>query len=458
MKTILITVSRGSIIRNYFHTGIIDGFLKEGMRVVALAPFHDNPDLIKELSRPNLIFEPLPSPKNIKAELIFIELFRGLVFNKTIRTYYKYKFLIYEPNYFLYTPRAFFYSLIKFIPGSRRLVRLLDNYLNPQTENDYLFDKYKPELIFVSTPHDRSEVGLVKSARRFNIPAIGMPKTWDNLSKTFFLAKLDHIFLWSKYMQDESIRFQGYNKLQTTVVGIPQFDVYANPRNLLSRVEFCRRLNLDPNKKLIFYGSTGANYEENPYLEIIQRAIESGKLRNVQVLMRPHIGYDGEMDKFNSLEKYSGFIVDRTDKQSSHLKDRWDISIEHLVHLYNSAYHADVCINIASTLTLDATACGTPVVNVCFDPKYEPYHRSIARIYETDYFSSVIKLNGTFVARSAAEFIDFIVEALGNNGSKIKERQRLTEYLIDKVDGKSASRLVSGIVKFLNNKIAAKLN
>ena len=450
MKTIFITITRGSIIRNYFHTGIIDQLIAAGVRVVALVPFFDNNELLKEFSRENMVYEPLKSPTKIRFESFFIEMFRGLVFNKTVKTYYKYKFLTYEPNYALYYPRAFFYFLVKIIPGMKRLTRFLDNLINPQTENDYLFEKYRPDLFFSTTPHDRADIGVMKSAKRFGVPVVGMPKSWDNLSKTLFPVKLKHMFLWSDYMRNEAFDFQGYLKSETTIVGIPQFDFYTNQSLLVSRDEYFRQHSLVPKKKIILYGSTGAGFEENCYIELIQSFRERGVLKDVQVVMRPHIGYEGEMKKFTLLEKYRGFVVDQTDKQSANLKDRWDVSMNHVKNLFNSMHHADVCMNIASTLTFDASACGTPVVNVSFDCQKTEYKKSLARIYETDYFAAVIKIGATYLARNEKEFSESLVASLADKNSKAEQRKRLIDYFVYRVDGKSSERLVSGILALLS--------
>lgn len=424
--------------------------IESGLRVVVLVSFYDDKKLLEEFSLKNLVFEPLPYPKKIRWELFFLEMFRGVIFNKTIRTYYKYKFLTYEPNYLLYYPRAIFYSIIQIVPGIKHFLRFLDSFLNPQCDNDHLFKKYNPSLVFSSTPHDRGDIGIIKSARRFGVKVTGMPKSWDNLSKTLFPAKLDKFFVWSAYMKDEAVRFQGYKAKDVEVVGIPQFDFYRNKDWLLTREEYCRQMGLNINKKIILYASTGAAFDENGYLELIHDSMSKNVLRDVQVLMRPHVGYKGEMKKFEPLLKYPDFFIDRSDIQSSKLKDNWDTSLGHVKNLYNSLYHADICVNVASTMTLDATACGTPVVNVCFDIENVHYKKSIARVYETDYFGSVVSFNGTWVARNKEEFLDFVKKTLVNKDGKQEERKRLSEYFMYKIDGNSSERLVNGIIKLLN--------
>lgn len=451
MKTIFITITRGSIIRNYFHTGVISKLLKSGVRIVALVSFYDNKELLKKLAQDNLTFEPLIPSKKIRLNQLFGEMFRGAIFNKTIKTYYKYRFFSYEPRYYLYYPRLIVYLFIKHVPGIKKILRFLDKCINPQLENELLFEKYKPDLVFSTTPHERSDVGVIKCAQKYRIPTLAMPKSWDNLSKILFPVKADHLFVWSDYMRGEAMKYQDYEKKGVSVVGISQFDFYANENLLLSRAEYCKKMKLDPNKKIILYGSTGSCFDENGYIDLIRKSLENGGLENVQVVMRPHLGYKGEMNKFDPMERHVGFVVDRSDNQSVELKDRWDISIDHILNLYNSLYHADVCINIASTLTLDSIACGTPVVNICFDFLPKAYHESISRVYETDYFGSVIRFNATYVARNEEEFIKYISYALSHKFAKISEQKRLIGYFMHKLDGNSSTRLAQGILKFISN-------
>ena len=51
--------------------------------------------------------------------------------------------------------------------------------------------------------------------------------------------------------------FQRLERLNTVVVGIPHYDLYLDQSLRQSREEFCAKLGLDPQKKILVYGAVG---------------------------------------------------------------------------------------------------------------------------------------------------------------------------------------------------------
>ncbi|KKR03513.1 MAG: hypothetical protein UT31_C0018G0004 [Parcubacteria group bacterium GW2011_GWF2_39_13b] len=448
MKTIFITISRGSVIRNFFQTGVIKKVLDGGFRVIVLTPHYNEPEIFKDYQQENLILEPLIVPNNIKFKRLMYEIFTGIVFNATTRVRYKYSFCGKKPRTYLYLPRLILFASLGFIPGFKQFIRFIDAKINQQADHDYLFEKYKPDLVFITTAGDRTEAGLLKSARRFGVKKACMPKSWDNLSKNLFYSKADYMFVWGGFMKQQAIEFQDYKPDEIIITGAPQFDYYTRKENLLSREEFCRGLNLDPNKKIILYASNGISASgEAVYVSLIKKFIDERKLENVQVLIRPHLGWIGDEKKFDQIKGYEGFVVDNTHKQNLRFKDHWDISANHLKHLFNSFYHSDVCINIASTMTLDATACNRPAININFDvEKNLPMDKSVKRLYISDYFKAVIDFKVSQVVESEEEFLKALKEILEGEWEKPEKYQEFIEYFMHKTDGESAERIACNLI------------
>lgn len=191
MKTIFITISRGSLIRNFFHSGMVSYLLDAGMRVVVLTPSYGDPALFKEYAHERLILEPLLKVKNIRFHELMLECFKGAVFNQTVHSQYLYRIVgTKRPNRLFYLPRLLFFAPLRFIPGAKSFLRWVDFKINPQMEHDYLFEKYKPDLVFATVCHERSDIGVLKSAKRFSVKSVQMPKSWDNPSKLLFSVKI----------------------------------------------------------------------------------------------------------------------------------------------------------------------------------------------------------------------------------------------------------------------------
>ncbi|MDP3900362.1 MAG: CDP-glycerol glycerophosphotransferase family protein [bacterium] len=450
MQTIFITISRGSLIRNFFHTGIVTKLLDKGYRVVVLTPNYEDQNLFAKYAHPNLVLKPL-HPHRIRCERFMVEVLKGAVFNRTVHFLWRYRLAGTDPRRMLYIPRLFLIAPLRLVPGFKRFIQWVDRMFNPQTEHDYLFEQYKPQLAFVTAVNSYMDSSVTKGARRFSVPTVGMPKSWDNLSKILFNAPTDYLIVWSKFMRRQAMRYQGYSSERIIITGAPQFDIYRIREYLLSREEFCRQFNFDAGKKIILHGSCGGGVGINmeaDYPEMVQEWIDSGELTDVQVLIRPHVGYKDEAEKFERVSRLSNIALDRSDKQDSRLLDRWDPSFNHIKHLYNSLYHADVCVNLGSTLTLDSIACGTPVINIAFDKDDNvAYRDSVKRLYNTDYIMELMKLGGTWMVKSRQEFLTAL-KAVFKYGKK-KDTSTIVDQFMCCNDGKAAERIVNTLISVM---------
>ena len=255
-------------------------------------------------------------------------------------------------------------------------------------------------------------------------------------------------------MRDQAVRLQGYSADEVIVTGVPQFDFYVRKDGLLSREEFCKKHNFDPKKKIILYGSAGAKlFDETRYVRLIRTFIDKGELIDSNILVRPHLGYKGDLERFLELEKDGTIVVDKSDRQNHALRDHFDISIDHIHNLFNSLYHADVCVNVASTLSLDAIACGTEVINFNFDVGPVNYRAGVKRLFISDYVKELMTTGGTYLARSEDEFLDML-KAVLERGEK-KNTQKMIDRFIHKIDGMAAERIANALLSICvdtNNK------
>lgn len=448
MKTIFITVSRGGIIRNLFHTGVVSRLLERGIRVVVLTPYHEMTELFSHFSHDNLILEPLHWDQKEKFQGVFKELLKGVVFNDSVYARYRYSIgTPKEPSKMLFPIRMMFFAPLRLIPGARALIRLLHSRINSLAAHDHLFETYKPDLVFNTAAG--GDCGVLKSAKRYGVKAVDMPKSWDNLSQMLFHTKADFLFVWNEFMKEKATTLQGYAPEEVVVTGIPQFDFYSKKDWLLSREDFCKKHGLDPKKKIILYGSAGARlFDETKHVLLIKKFIEDGVLPEANILVRPHVGYAGDAERFSALKDVEGIVIDTTDRQNHALRDHFDTSLDHPQNLFNSLYHADVCVNVASTLSLDAIACGTEVVNFNFDVEIVSESKSVRRLFVSDYVQRLMDSGGTWLAGNEKEFGDMLKHVLVNDEKK--DKQRTIKQFIHKIDGKSAERIANALIQIVN--------
>lgn len=450
-KTIFITVSRGGIIRNILRTGVVSKLLEHNFRVVLLTPYYDMTELFSDFKDENLFIEPLFWTQNEKMRGIIKELCKGVVFNSTVYARYRYSIGTHkQPNLFLLPIRMIFFAPLRYIPGARSFIRRLYSTVNPLRAHDYLFKKYKPSLVFNTAAG--GDCGVLGSAKRFGVTTVDMPKSWDNLSQALFPVKADLLIVWNDFMREKALQLQGYSANEVIVTGIPQFDFYARKDGLLSREEFCKKFKLDPRKKIILYGSSGANlFDESKYVFLIREYMKQGKLAAANILVRPHLGYRGDAQRFLAVKGEDDVVIDTSDKQNYALRDNYDTSKEHIYNLFNSVYHADVCVNAASTLSLDAIACGTEVINFNFDIKhFSNPNASVRRLFISDYVKNLMLSDGTWLAKNEEEFLSFLKDVLEKG--KRKNTKNMIDTLMYEIDGKSAGRIAEALVGLLDKK------
>lgn len=449
MKTLFLILSRGGLLRNLSESSVISRLCESGFRVIILTPSSNEQEQYSHLlSGKDVTFEPLSRASSSFIRRVLQELQRAVIYNDTVRSIQSYTIgSRTDPSSILYLPRLYLFPAVRYIPFMKRFLRWLGFLLDPQNENDYLFIKYHPDIVFSTTPHDESEAAVLKSAVRFGVTSVCMPKSWDNLSKILFPVKTKRMLVWGQNMKEEAIALQGYVPEELIITGAAQFDFYSHKEYLWSREEFAQRHGLDPRKKIILYGSGGADMcDEARFVDLLEEYI-TGR-NDAQVLIRPHAGYRDDAARYARFFDRANILIDRTISQSYSDRSAWDINPDRLYNLFNSLYHADVCINVGSTLTIDATICGTPVINLNFDvdKNVDPKRRSVKRLFETSYIKSVLKMKATWLVTNREEFSKALTETLVDKNAKLPARQRLIERFAYANDGKSAERIVDAVI------------
>lgn len=450
MKTIFITISRGSLIRNFFQSGIIADILSNGVRVVVLSPNYNDKGIFGQYKHDNLFFEPLHKSKKRIVESILTEFGKGAVYSKTIVARYKYKFAADNPpSQILYYPRVVLFSIVKNIPGIKSALKKLQLYFYPQKEHDYLLGKYQPDLVFVTDFMNHSDASIIKSAKRQNIKVIGLPKSWDNLSKFLMRAELDRLLVWNDFAKDEAMTYQNIPEDKICVTGVPQHDYFVQ-ENILTREDFCKNLGMDPEKQIIFFGGTGGACDdsEGDYVDLILEFLNKNNI-DAQILIRPHLAYPDDEKKFERFAENEKVFIYKSE-QNLKLKDRWDITENHQKYLYNSIYHSVVSVNVASTLTLDSLAVGKPVINIKFDTRPRDMQDSVTRFYLTDYISKVASFEGTWISKSKEEFFEHLKRVLIEGQNELVNTDKMKEYFLYKNDQQAGKRIVDLIIKELD--------
>jgi hypothetical protein len=120
--------------------------------------------------------------------------------------------------------------------------------------------------------------------------------------------------------------------------------------------------------------------------------------------------------------------------------------------LTNSIKHADVGVNVASTVSLELCMFDKPVVNVAYNPGgVDVGLFDFGKWYEYDHYKPVVESRAVRVARSKTEMGTMVRDALSNPAMGQEHRQALLETMFaDTLDGCSAERVSDCLYELSN--------
>ena len=330
----------------------------------------------------------------------------------------------------------------------------LSDRLVSHPEVDRLFELYKPDLIVCANPGlVFSEVPLMRTARRRGVPCIVIDASWDNFTnKLLPVRQVDRLVVWNEIMKEQAVRLHGYRPEAVSVAGAPQFDVHFNAQARCTRAEFFQRIGADPSRKLIVLTTTPRSlYRHHDYvLRELSAAIARGPLAGAQVLVRLHPR--DEVEAYREFEGVPHVIIEKPFRHTVTVADGLAIDVmpEHQRHLGDTLCHADVVVNVASTITIEACIFDTPVVNICFDgPEGEPFVRSATRYYRFTHYVNITNRQAVRVATSAAEMVESVARYLADRSLDAAGRRQVVLDQCQFTDGGSAARVTATVINEL---------
>lgn len=321
-------------------------------------------------------------------------------------------------------------------------------------EYQQLLLRLNPGAVFCTHQRPATVQPIVLAARALGIPTITFIYSWDNLSsKGRIAAPFDYYFVWSGLMKSELLRYYpDVPEERVVVTGTPQFDAYADGSLEWTREEFCRVTGADAARPLICYsgGDRGTCPNEPEQLAVLLELARRGRLvRNPQILFRPSPADEGS--RFDWVrEAYPELIFARprwrfapNSNWASNMPTQEDVSL-----LVNLARHADVGVNMASTMTMDFAVFDKPVVNIAYWSN-DPRNLQTApwlKYYGYEHYRPVVQLGAVRVATSADELADSVNEALREPSACAAGRRALLELQMDQPPGGAALRQAEALI------------
>ncbi len=305
------------------------------------------------------------------------------------------------------------------------------------------------DLVVSTLPYAHEEAPPAIVARHLGIPVAAWINSWDNLtSKPAYFTGYDHYFVWSERLRSELLRYYPEAEPATVdVTGVPHFDWYRRDCMRMSRADFCAEYGFDPGRPLVLYGTATPHLAPTEHLIVQRLARDLSEMEGrPQLLVRLHPGDAG--GRFRDWNPGADVAIQVPGQRGKGKLGGYCPTPEENRELVSSIQHADVVINLASTLTLDAALCDRPVVNIAFDlSPQRSFQETIERYYsEYDHYRTVVENGAVRLARSSEELLAQVAACLRDPGLDREGRRRLVDLWCGPFDGGSGRRLAASLL------------
>jgi hypothetical protein len=457
MKTVLINVFDTAVAKNILMPAFLKTVRESDVRCVIAVPEAKLSEFSAEYADSGLEFAPRRKRHASFLENMSLFAARNAIPTHTVRQMQEEGIdgsgKLPVPKYVLARTLWFFGHSYRFRAFLKRIVTLpFDTDIF-----DDLFVRYKPDLVFATSLYALDDLRLLKAARMRGIRTLGMVKSWDNFtSKDLLLIPPERLLVHNDVVKEEAMRLHRYPSERVSVVGVPQFDWYADPTFVEARDAFFSRLGLDAAKKLITYNAMG-NWlvpHERDVIALLYRIVSSGALRHPsQLLVRMHPAYPDEKAALQKL--FPHIVVDEPGKPERESANAWKVdwkfSLEDIRHLASTLKYSDVTLNCGSTTLIDAACCEAPTVGIAFDGEaHEPsYWRSARRLFEREHCKKALESGGIALVRSEHELTEALNAYLADRLKDREGRARLVWQQAGEL-GKASERLARAMLQAAN--------
>ena len=340
-------------------------------------------------------------------------------------------------------------------PFEDRLEKILLDY--PRSPKALQLFREKPPTVLVTMgPHRYEEPAVIAAAKELGIPVLAFIASWDNIStKTRMVFKYDGYLLWSESMRRELHHFYPQSReVPSYIVGAPQFDVFFQPRYQVSREAYCASQGLRPDLPIVLYAIGSPNFIRGEYDGAVEMAhrVARGELGDVQLVIRPHPIHDnGELAE--SLRRISPrILLQHTSEAGTPLIARSQDE-QQITEWVNTFRHADVVVNLFSTVSIDAAIFDRPIVNLDYDPAPGQPNQALVKDvnHVWTHFKPIAESGGVWNVNNADEMIEAIRTYLAHPELHREKRRWIAEYVCGYVDGRCGERMADAVLDFLQH-------
>ncbi len=322
------------------------------------------------------------------------------------------------------------------------LLNFEDKFMNEVAKNKVIadierdFKDINPDYIL--SLHQRAPITapIVEVAKKLNIKCATVIFSWDNVPKARLVTRYDNYFVWSQLMKDELLLLYPEILSENVYIGgTPQFEFYFKDEFKLSKEKFFTRYGLDYKKKTICFSANDLSspYEDLYLNDICEQVNAIAEIDRPQILLRKcPVDKSSRFDK--TIEKYREFVfqIDPDWRSDIEMNNQYvsiypafsDISL-----LVNTSFHADLVINLGSTMAHDFAVYDKPCLYLNYNP-IEKSNFKVEEVFNFQHFKSLKDLDAVVWINSKEEISNKIVAVLLNPAKFATEKKIWMERIV----------------------------
>lgn len=305
------------------------------------------------------------------------------------------------------------------------LLRSLRTFIIQYPAINFL-DPFHFDGVISTSPLDMRENMIVNDLKKRNVRSLAIVISWDNLtSKGVINSDHDCVLVWNSIMAKEYHRFYSvlsHHQARVEIAGIPRFDIYKRSEILHSDDHLFDYI---PGSRLTILFATSAVKHFPNQVDILDHLMEYAVLRNnILILLRCHPGDD--VSKYQKYKNHRLLEIETVKPitENSSVPDLNDL--QRLAYLLREC---TVCVQVASTIRLEAALCNKPVISIAYDgDAHLPEHLSVKRLYS---YSHQLALNSLGIDQFAYSKTELFLhlDKLIIEKKEIDNREKLLDFI-----------------------------
>jgi hypothetical protein len=301
-----------------------------------------------------------------------------------------------------------------------------------------------PDLVWSTANIAAAEHPYRAAARDLGVPVATSILSFDNLTSRGLLPRDAHYLVWADRMRLELKRlYSDVRDDEISVTGTPQFDFHRRRECQWPRDRTLADLGLESNASYFLYGASHVSLapgEPALVAQLAARMASAPGIANRALVVRLHPLDD--LRRWHAVAQARRVRISRA--YGAATADR--PAVEDHARLTSSLIHADACLNVASTMTLDAAIVDRPIVCLDFTDEPESPRDLLYAEYGCEHYAPLVQSGGVRLARNWRELLDLMEQAIACPERDRALRARMIADQCGTVDGCSAQRVARVLV------------